>query len=164
LRLVLLGAEDHALARRQAVGLEHQRVGGARQLGERLLAVAQEDVGGGRHARRFHHLLGEGLRPLQLGGRRARPEGGDPRLLQGVDQSGDQRRLGPDRDQIDRPLARRGDDRLGVPGADLGQALGVGGDPGVARRAEQLRRPRRARQRPHHRVLATTGSDNQHAL
>ncbi len=68
---------------------------------ERLLAAAQEDVGGGRHPGLLHQLLGEGLRPLQLGGGGAGAEGGDAGLLQRVDGPGDQRRLGPDRDQVD---------------------------------------------------------------
>ena len=66
------------------------------------------------------------------------PKAGTPGLLQRVDEPGDQRRLGPDHDQVDAALLRHGDDRLDVVGRHPGQALGVGGDPGVAGRAEQL--------------------------
>ena len=66
-----VGADDHALAGGEPVGLEHRRVGGAGEVLERLLAAAQEDVAGGRHPGLLHQLLGEGLRALQLG-RRAR--------------------------------------------------------------------------------------------
>ena len=84
-----------------------------------------------------------------------------PGVLERVDDSGDQRHLWPDRDQVDRTLPRRGDDRRDVLGADIRQALGVGGDPGVAGGAEQLGGAGRARKRPHHRVLATAASDDQ---
>ena len=68
---------------------------------DRLLAAAQEDVGGGRHPGLRHQLLGEGLRALELGRGGARAEGRDAGLLQRVDDPGDQRRLGPDHDQVD---------------------------------------------------------------
>lgn len=121
--------------------------------------AAQEEVGRGRHARLLHQLLGERLRSLQLGRRPGRAEGGDARRLERVDDADDEGRLGPDHDQVDAPIARQRDDRLDVFDPDLREDLGVGPDPGVARRAEQLRRRRRARQCPHDRVLATATAD-----
>ena len=49
--LGLVGADEHALAGGEAVGLEHHRVGRAGELLGRLGGAAQQDVGGGRHAR-----------------------------------------------------------------------------------------------------------------
>ena len=89
------------------------------------------------------------------------PKAGDPGLLERVDGAGDQPRLGPDRDQVDAVLLRRGDDRRRVVGGDVRQALGVGRDPGVAGRAEHLGDLRRAPQRPHDRVLATASAYDQ---
>ena len=51
-----------------------------------------------------HQLLGVDLRPLEPGGRGARPEARRSRALERVDEPGDQRRLGADDDQVD-PLA-----------------------------------------------------------
>ena len=65
---------------------------------------------------------------------------------------------GPIDDEVDAVLLRRRDDRRGVVGGDLGQALGVRRDPGVAGRAEDLLDLRRAPQRPHDRVLATAST------
>ena len=157
-----VGADDHALAGRQAVGLEHRRVGGAGELLERLLAAAQQHVGGGRHAGLLHQLLGEGLRALQLG-RRARSarRRGSPASSSASTTPATSAASGPIATRSTAALARRGDDRLDVLGADLGQALGVGGDPGVAGRAEQLGSVGRARERPHDRVLAPAAADDQ---
>ena len=105
--LGLVGADDHALARGQAVGLEHRRVGGGGELLGRLGGAAQQDVRGGRHPGLAHQLLGEGLRALELGGGGARPEGGIPASARASTSAGDERRLGPDHDQVDAPLARR---------------------------------------------------------
>ncbi len=124
-------------------------------------ATAQQQVGGGWDAGFPHQLLGEGLRPLKLGGGSARTEGRHPGVLERVDETGDQRRLWPDHDEVDpAPLSRR-PDRRDVRGADLRQAGGLGGDPGVAGRAEELGTFARARERPYQRVLAPAPAHDQ---
>ena len=90
-RLRLVGRDHDALARRQAVGLDHGGVGVDRlqALGDR----PHDPVAAGRHARRLHHLLGEQLRALQPRGLAHRPEarhGGGP---QRVGEPGHERRL-----------------------------------------------------------------------
>ena len=117
-------------------------------------------MGGGRHPCLGHQLLGEELRALEPGGLGAGAEGGDPGLLERVDDPLDQRRLGPDDDEVGLLLARRRDDAFGVLGGDL-EAAGVGRDPGIARSAQHLARLRRARERAHDRVLASPAADDQ---
>ena len=118
-------------------------------------------MGGGRHAGLLHQLLGEGLRSLQLGGRGARARRPAPPPPPAHRR---RRRPAPPRARSRpgrrgaRSPPRRSPRRLG---ADLRQALGVGRDPGVARRAEQLGRVGGARQRPHDRVLAPASADDQ---
>ena len=55
---------------------------------------------GRRDVGRGHHLLGEGLRPLELGGGPGRAVAGDPLLAYGVGDAGDQRGLRPDDHQV----------------------------------------------------------------
>ena len=50
-RLALVLGDDHALARGQHVGLQHGRVGRAGEVLGGLVAVAEQHVRGGRHAR-----------------------------------------------------------------------------------------------------------------
>jgi hypothetical protein len=118
-------------------------------------------VGGGRDAGLRHQRLRECLRALELRGRRARAEGRDARRLERVDRAGDERRLGADDDEADFPRASGLDDRVDVLGADVGQALGVGRDPGVARRAENLGAVGGAAEGADDRVLAPTAPDDQ---
>ena len=63
--------------------------------------LAAGNAGGG------HHVLGEGLRSLDPGRSGSRPEHGDPGMAKLVGDPGDERRLGPDHDQVggDRPRA-----------------------------------------------------------
>src|SRR5215208_925051 len=114
----------------------------------------------GGHAGLEHHLLGEPLGALQPGRGGRRPEGPDSRLDQRVHQPGDQRSLRPHHDQVDPFVAGGGDQGIDVVRIRV-QDPGVGGDAGIARRAEQLRPLRRARQRPNQRVLTPPGSDDE---
>ena len=76
-----------------------------------------------------------------------------------VDEPRDERHLGPDDDEVDGFVARRRDQRVEIIDGDLEQPR-IGGDAGVAGRAEQLRPLRRARERADERVLATPGADD----
>ena len=104
--------------------------------------------------------LANALEPSSRGDLARGPEGGDAACGQRVDQTGDERRLGPDDDEVDRlALGRRGQG-VDVVDADVEQ-VGVGGDAGVAGRAEHLRRLRRAPQRADDRVLAPARADDE---
>ena len=72
---------------------------------------------GRRHAGRAHHLLGERLRALDPRGRRAGPEDRDAGVPQLVGDAGDERRLGPDDDEVDVERAREAEQALAVVGA-----------------------------------------------
>jgi hypothetical protein len=157
--LALVGGDDHALPRRQDVGLEHGRVGGASHVGDRLLAVAEQHVRGGRHAAALHQLLGVGLRALDARRLPRRPERRDTGLRQVVHYPGHERRLGAHDHEVDSPLARRRDEIV------RRQALhAVTGDPDIAGGGQDLRGLRAAKQRADERVLAPAAADNQDPL
>ncbi len=161
-RLAGLGlalADDHALPRSEAVGLQHHGVGDGGKLLERLGPAAQHRVARGRDPGLGHQRLGVHLRALQPGGLGTGSERRDPLGLERVDEPGDQGRLRPDDHQVARLTLGRPDD-LSDLGRDL-EAPGVGRDPGVARRAEQLGTLAAARQGAHDRVLAAARADDE---
>ena len=77
-----------------------------------------------------------------------------------VDQSGNERHLRPDDGEVDILALDRGHQPVDVVHRDVQHARVVG-DARVARRAQQLRPLRRARQRAHDRVLAPARADDQ---
>ena len=157
-RLALVLGDDHALARREHVRLQHGRVRRAREVRRRLLAVAEQDVRGGRHAALAHQLLRVRLRPLDPRGRLGGPERRDSGRGQVVDQARYQRRLGADHHQVDLALLRVRDD------VAAGQALhAVARDAGVAGRRQHLGRGAPRGERPDERVLAAAGADDEDA-
>ena len=161
-RLGLGGGDDHALAGREAVGLEHCGIRGACEVVSCLLPGMQDRVRCGGNPRRAHELLGVDLRALDPGRLRAGPERGDAAGLERIDQAGHQRRLWTHDDEID-ALGRGGvDDRANVFGADLETAR-VRRDARVAGSAQQLDPLRRAGQGAHDRVLAPAAADDQDA-
>ena len=102
--------DDHALARGEAVGLQHRGVGGAVHLRLGLLVGGELHPRRGRHAGLLHQLLRERLAALDPRGRGARAERAQALGLERVHDAGDERRLGPDHGQVDllarRPAAR----------------------------------------------------------
>ena len=104
--------------------------------------------------------LANALEPSSCATSRVGPEGAMPRAAEEVDEAVDQRRLGPDDDEVDGlALGRR---RHGghVAEPDVEQA-GVARDAGVARRAEDLGVLRRAPERADDRVLAPARADDE---
>ena len=140
---LVLGDHD-ALAGRQAVGLDHRRVGGDRR--HPLLDGADDPVPGGRHPGRLHDLLGERLRALEPRRLALGPEHRDALGLELVGEARDQRRLGSHHDQVGARLRRGSRERDRVAGVG-GEPLRLGADAGVAGRAPQLGLLRRAGQR-----------------
>ena len=157
-RLLLVGRDDDALARGQAVELQHDRV--ALDRAHALVDGVHRQPRGGRDAGSLHDLLGERLGALQARDLAGRPEGGDPARCERVDEPRDERRLGPDDDEVD-GLALG---RVGHRGDVLDRRLDeprVARDARVAGSAQDLGRLRRAPQRAHDRVLAPPGTDDE---
>ena len=159
-RLALVGGDDHALARRQAVGLDHGRI--ARDRRHARVRIGHHGVGGRGDAGGAHHFLAEGLRALEPRGRRRRPEASDPVGPERVSHPGYQWRLGTDDHEIDIESPRERDYRLGVLRVErrIGD-VDLTRDPGIARTAQDLGALRRARQRLDERVLAGAAPEDQ---
>ncbi len=119
-------------------------------------------MGGGRDASGDHHLLAVGFGCLESGRLCDRTEARDPGLGAGIDETGDERRLGPGDDKVATALRCERDETGDVVGRDRDD-LGVGCDPGVARGADQLGRLRRALERADDRVLTPAASDYEYA-
>ena len=163
-RVCLVGANDHALAGRERVGLQHERIGGAREVFERLLAVVEHEVRGGRDAGRLHQFLCVGLRALDAGGRRTRTERLHAGVEAGIHEALDERRLRPDDDQVAVLLVRQRDQARDVVARHVEADDLVAGDPGVAGGRDHLRRLRAAQQRANERVLTPARPDYENLL
>ena len=151
--------DDHALARGQAVELEHDRVA----LDRRHPVLD----GGDRAPRRggtpaaSMTSLANALEPSSWATSPRGPEGRDAARVEQVDQPVDQRRLGPDDDEVDglalrpprpcRPRRRRATSSRRASARDAG----------VARRAQHLGLLRRAPERADDRVLAPARADDE---
>ena len=100
-RVLIIGAEQDALAQRQAVRLDHSRI-------PVLLADVPQGLGrileylipGGGDAVGFHEVFRKYLAAFQDRGIRPGAEGGDPCLLQGVYHPGHQRVVRRYQDQV----------------------------------------------------------------
>ena len=149
IRLVLSAADEHTLARREAVGLDDAGRPGF------------VENGSGRHRGGLEHLLGEGLRPLDARGRLARPEHGHAGAPKLVRDARDERRLGADDDEVDLVLPAEAEEALDVVHADR-VAAAERCDPGIPRRRMQLGQPLALRDLPRERVLAAARPQDQH--
>ena len=138
--LVLGVADDDALPRGEAVGLDDARWTGD---GERR---------GRRHAGGVHHVLRKPLRPLDPRRRGTRAEHGDAGVSQDVGDAGHQRRFRSDHDEVgvERPgeteqtfrVARQHGVARAEPRDPRVARRGVHLDPGVTRRASRRERAR----------------------
>ena len=88
------------------------------------------------------------------------PKQRTPAAAQRVGEAGDQRRLGPDDDEVDAGRAGRAGERRRIVGGRVERPR-LAPDAGVAGRAQHLRALRRAQQRAHDRVLAPAGADDE---
>ncbi|GAA3228199.1 hypothetical protein GCM10020256_40270 [Streptomyces thermocoprophilus] len=123
--------DDDALAGGETVVLDDVRRAERVEGGGGLLR-GRTDVGaGGGDAGGGHHVLGEGLGALQLRGLLGGPEHRDAGLAHGVGDSGDERGLRADDDQLGAQLRGQRGHGGAVQGVDLVQ-LGDLGDAGVA--------------------------------
>ena len=87
---------DNALARRQAVGLDHDGCALFAQVGQGRLELGEVAVGAGGNLVPRQEILGKGLGAFQLGGALARAEAAQAALLKVVDHAFDQRRFRAD--------------------------------------------------------------------
>ena len=97
--------DDHALAGRQAVGLDDDGQLLRRQVGLGGARVGEAAVGGGGDRELAAQVLGEALRAFELGGRLGGAEDLDPGGREVVGEAGHQRRLGADHDEVDGVVA-----------------------------------------------------------
>ncbi len=155
--------EDDALARCQAVGLDHDGGADPAQVVQGRRGFGEGGIGRGGDAVAGQEILGEGLGPLQLRWRPARSEAAQPRNLERVRDSGHQRCLGPDDGQPD-PIALGELDQ----GRDVVRGDGDVLDPRLARGAAITRgdidplRQRRLCRLPRQGVLAPTVADDEY--
>ena len=159
----LLGGlgHDHALARGQAVGLDHDRRALAAHVVSAGVLVGEAAVGGGGHARAAHDLLGKLLGALHLRRVAVGAKAGDSRGAHRVGDAGHERGLRANDNETNavgaRPLGHR-DRRLGVESLDL---LGHDVHATVAGRHVELARARGLGELGEKRVLAPAGAQKQ---
>ena len=166
LRLLCVLRDGHALAGGQAVDLDDDAARGwdaeLSHRRHRLFERGRLAPARGGHAGLLHRALRERLRALEL---RRRSGGAERRvtlLRERVDEASDERRLGTDDGEIDTLARDRLDDPADVFDADVEQPR-IARDPRVARSTQQLGALGRARKRPHDRVLAPPGADDENS-
>ena len=158
-RLVRRLRQDYALARRETVRLDS----------ERLPHLPDVNVGAGRIAKDLaarrrdfvttHDDLRIDLRAFQLGSVLRRAEGLDACCRQRVHDAVYQRHLRADYHEADIFLLRQRDNRVVVLHRDAGNALGKIRDAGIARNGVQLIRMHTLAELPRQRVLASAAAD-----
>ena len=129
----------------------------ARTIGLGRFGGVEALIGGGRDAVGAAQILGEALGAFQPGRGAARAERLDAGSLKIVDDAGAKRRLRPDHDQID-PLLRQNAMTAAWSAISSGDAVGLPGDAGIARRAIKPVDQRACRHFPCQRMLAPTGA------
>ena len=102
--------DDHALAGREAVGLDDDRRAALGDVGARRRRVGERPVLRGRDPVPRHERLREILRALELGGGPRRTEDPEPRGAERVDDAGGERRLRADDRQRDLLVLRERDE------------------------------------------------------
>ena len=157
--------DDDALARRQPVGLDdHGQREGAGERDVRVGAVRYADIARGRNPCARAQILGEALRPFELGSGPGRTEDGDGSGAQRVGEAVDERRLGADHDEADALFADEGDDGSVIRRIEAHERRKAG-DAGVARRGieriEARRKAGRLHQLPRERMFAAPRAQQQ---
>jgi hypothetical protein len=140
--------DDHALAGRQAVGLDDDRQLLRRQIGLGGARIGKAAIGAGGNGELATQVLGEALRTLELRSRLGWAKYLDPGGREVVGEACHQRRLGPYDDETDPVVGAEPDDG-GVVGHIERHAAGDLGNAGIARCAIELAQQRaRAGPRP----------------
>ena len=107
-------------------------------------------------------ILGEGFRTLELGGAGIRAEDDQPGLVEAIDDTGHQWRLGADDGQVDCLFAGKSQQAVDILGAD-GDVFepGFGGGAGITGRDVNPVGKRRLRRLPRQRVFRAAAADDQ---
>ena len=132
LRFVPRLRDDHALARRQAIRLQHEWRVEMLERTPRRLQRSRAFVARGGDACALAQVLGKTLAAFELRGGLARPEHRDPLRSQIVRQPGDQRRFGADHDEVDMVLVTKGGHGLVIGGIQR-DTVGKAGGTRIAR-------------------------------
>ena len=155
--------DDHALARREAVRLDHDRRSMLANVGARLGGVGELGVACGGDAVACEERLGKCFRAFHPGGGSTRAEDAKPLVREPIGDARDQRRFRPDYGQVDRVLMRAREQAFDVLGPNRDVL-----DPGLARGASVAGRhqhpchPLALREFPSERVLASAAAHHEH--
>jgi hypothetical protein len=150
--------DDDALALRQSVGFQNQRMRLRAGVALRVLGIVEPPVGGGGNPVFGAEILDEPLGGFEPRARRRRAERFDPGLFQPVRETGGQRRFRADDGEIDSFLPCERHQRVQRHRID-GDAFGLPRDAGIARRAIELRHQGARAERPGQRMLASARAD-----
>ena len=132
------GADGYALARGEALGLDHD---GHAEFTDEFEGLGRigEGVGvGGWHAGGDHDILGEDLAPFHLGGGLGGAEYAQAFLFKGVGEPGAERGLGPDHGEVGPVFLGPGDEGRNILRTDR-EIHGKLGGSGITGRAKDLR-------------------------
>jgi hypothetical protein len=153
---------DHALARGEPVGLDHDRDFTRPHVVARGLVFRECAVSRRRNAMPSQEVLREGLRAFELCARGERTEALQAGCLEAIHDAADERYLGAHDRQLDPLGARELDQCREVVDRYRDVArLRFGGSAGIAGRHEHFRDARRLRELPGDRMLAPAAADDQ---
>jgi len=150
----------HALAERQAVGLDHDGQGRALNVFERSRRVVKYLVGGGGYAVLLHEVLGKDLAALYHSRALFRPEAGYARGLQRVHHAEAERVVRRDHGVVYLVLPGIGHGAVNIRRGHTG-AYCVLRDPAVAGQDMYFAGPGAFFERPHNSVFPPTGTYNE---
>ena len=157
MRFVKIGGNDHALARRQAVGLDDDGCTAFVHILMRGLGIGESLVARGRNAMALHERFGKILGAFELRRPLRRAEYPEARRLECIDYAGGQRRFRADHRQRDRLLARELDEFGVIGNIDVLDAV-FERSAGIARRDIHFGYARRLRELPRQCMLATAAA------
>ena len=159
--LLAAGADDHPLAGRQPVGLDHHRnVLAVLEELDRVVGIDKRLVVGRGHVGVAEQVLAEDLAGLELGGGAAAAERPQPGLFEGVHDAGRQVALRPDDRQPDFVLLGKADQRREIGRLD-GDVLAIRIGAGVAGGDKHPVGPRALTDLPHQGMFPPSVADHQ---
>ena len=128
----------------------------------RFLGMGETGPGGGGDAGSVGDFLGEFLAPLKLGGCGTWAAASDTSFGQGICNAGDKRGFRAGNDEVDFLLDRKAQDAGDIRGAEI-YIFSQRGGAWIARGSKELGEQRTLHDGPGQRMLASAGTDDQHA-